>query len=205
MAKKSRKSSTGKGGGRKRASKKSGRRSAKRSGKNGLRLKPIAAAAAGVIAAVLIVWLGSRLYKPVVPPGAEFKEVKVFVAASDGKLLRPVTYDIEPGTIEARIAEALGILLKDKSRTIPEGTSLRRVEVKGGTAFIDLSDRVTEVHTGGSSGEILTIYSIVNTVTLNFRQIKDVQILINGKKAKTLAGHIDISFPIPPEKQFIQG
>ena len=44
--------------------------------------------------------------------------------------------------------------------------------------------------------ELLTIYSIVNSLILNVPNIKAVKILINGNEAKTLAGHIDLQTAI---------
>ena len=55
-------------------------------------------------------------------------------------------------------------------------------------------------HPGGSTAELQTIYSVVNTLTLNFPGIKKVQLLIDGSVHDTLAGHIVISIPLGPEK-----
>ncbi|MBT3387327.1 MAG: hypothetical protein HN417_05300 [Desulfobacula sp.] len=41
-------------------------------------------------------------------------------------------------------------------------------------------------------GELLAVYSLVNSLTLNISKIKMVKILIQGKDALTLAGHIDL-------------
>ncbi len=75
--------------------------------------------------------------------------------------------------------------------TIPPGTSLRNLSINhDGIAFVDFSPELTTRHPGGSSAELLTIYSIVNSLTLNFKGIKKVQILVEGKKVETIAGHI---------------
>ena len=39
----------------------------------------------------------------------------------------------------------------------------------------------------------MTVYSIVNTLVANINGAKRVKILIEGKKADTIAGHIDCS------------
>ena len=77
--------------------------------------------------------------------------------------------------------------------------------MKEEVAFLNFSKEISERHPGGSSAELQTIYSIVNTVTLNFPDIKKVQLLIEGKKVNTLAGHIDISFPLSQDKDLIKG
>jgi spore germination protein GerM len=78
--------------------------------------------------------------------------------------------------------------------TIPEGTRLLSVKIKGTTAYVNFSGALADNHPGGSSGELQTIYSIVNTVALNFPEIEAVQILVDGGKRDTLAGHIRIDY-----------
>ena len=84
--------------------------------------------------------------------------------------------------------------------TIPDGTAVRAVFLdEKGCAYVDFSRAISEKHPGGVTGELVTIASIVNTLTANFpEEIRKVHILIDGKEAKTIAGHIDISRPIFP-------
>ncbi|MBW2517875.1 MAG: GerMN domain-containing protein [Deltaproteobacteria bacterium] len=83
------------------------------------------------------------------------------------------------------------------TRTLPAATVIRAIFVtQEGTCFVDLTSAVTENHPGGIQSELLTIYSIVNSLVLNVPQIKAVKILINGTEAMTLAGHIDLEIPI---------
>ena len=44
--------------------------------------------------------------------------------------------------------------------------------------------------------ELFTVYAIVNAATVNLPAIVRVQILIDGKEADTLAGHVDIRNPL---------
>ena len=63
-----------------------------------------------------------------------------------------------------------------------------------GAAYVDLSATAPGGDGKGSAwDEILAVYSIVNTLTQNFEDIKQVHILVDGKEAQTLAGHIDMS------------
>jgi len=90
-------------------------------------------------------------------------------------------------------------------RTIPSGTRLNALFIGGdGTGYVDLSDVVTGQHPGGCRSEILTIYSIVNSLVLNVEEIKSVKILIDGSEAWTLAGHVDIRFPFTAEMLLIR-
>ena len=86
---------------------------------------------------------------------------------------------------------------KGLARTLPAATAIRAIFVtQDGICFVDLTSAVADSHPGGIQSELLTIYSIVNSLVLNVPQIKAVKILINGTEAKTLAGHIDLQIPI---------
>jgi spore germination protein GerM len=85
---------------------------------------------------------------------------------------------------------------KELMRTIPADTKIRALYVtRDGTAYVDISNAVKDAHPGGIKSELFTIYSIVNSLILNIPEIDAVKILIEGREAMTLAGHIDLSFP----------
>jgi spore germination protein GerM len=78
-------------------------------------------------------------------------------------------------------------------RTIPEGTKISAFYVTDdATAYVDLSEEVRDNQPGGAITELLTIYSIVNSLILNVPEIKRVKILICGRESMTLAGHISL-------------
>ena len=79
---------------------------------------------------------------------------------------------------------------------IPRGTTLRAFYITDrGDAFVDLSAEASTLHAGGSTHELLTVYAIVNAVTANLTSVERVQILIDGRQADTLAGHVDLRRP----------
>jgi spore germination protein GerM len=81
-------------------------------------------------------------------------------------------------------------------RTMPEGSKLKAFYTTGdGTAYVDMSDDVTNGHPGGVKSELFTIYSVVDSLVLNIPEIHAVKFLINGKETLTLNGHIDLRFP----------
>jgi len=89
--------------------------------------------------------------------------------------------------------------------TIPPETKLLALYVtQEGIAYVDFNRAISEKHPGGGMSELLTIFSIVNTLALNIQEIKAVKILIEGREAKTLAGHIDIRFPFRPDLLMIK-
>lgn len=80
--------------------------------------------------------------------------------------------------------------------TIPEGTALNAIYITPDrTAFVDLTTEISDAHPGGCHQELTTVYSIVNSLILNVTEIDQVKILVGGKEAETLAGHIDLRFP----------
>jgi spore germination protein GerM len=87
---------------------------------------------------------------------------------------------------------------------MPRGTRVLGIRLEGGTAVVDLSREVVTNHPGGSSGEIQTVYSIINTIALNFAGVREVQILVEGSVAKTLAGHLDITMPLGPDTGLVR-
>lgn len=90
-------------------------------------------------------------------------------------------------------------------RTIPAGTRLRAFYLApGNRAYVDLSESVTEQYPGGCKSEILTLYSIVNSLILNMPEVSTVKILVGGRDVPTLAGHIDIRYPFTADMSLIR-
>jgi hypothetical protein len=81
-------------------------------------------------------------------------------------------------------------------RTIATDSELRAIYIiADGTCYVDLAQVAGTYHPGGCNSELLTIYSVVNSLILNVPEIKRVKLLFDGKEAQTLAGHIDLEFP----------
>jgi hypothetical protein len=90
-------------------------------------------------------------------------------------------------------------------RTIPKSTIIKNVRIdRNGIAWLDFSSHLSRDHPGGSSAEIITVYSIVNTVILNFKDVKKVKFLIDGAEIETLAGHIDCRKTIVANSDYIK-
>lgn len=106
------------------------------------------------------------------------------------------------------IKEAIFTLLRTSKENnllspIPKGTRLLNLSIKNNIAYVSFSKELKNNHPGGSIGEILTVYSIVNTIT-EFPDIKKVQILIDGAILETLVGHLDISEPLERDLSLIK-
>lgn len=123
-----------------------------------------------------------------------FKDKNMFFLVAE---TREVVYTDDPILLGKTILE---MLIKGPEQefapTIPQETGLRAFYIgDDGTAYADLTENIQAYHPGGSTTELITIYSIVNSLVLNLPMVKQAKILINGRESMTLAGHIDIRNP----------
>jgi spore germination protein GerM len=77
---------------------------------------------------------------------------------------------------------------------LPRDTTLNSVKIRGGVAYADFGPGVTRLNVG-SEGEAVVVSAIVNTLT-QFPGVSRVQILVNGARVESLAGHVDVSGPL---------
>ena len=81
-------------------------------------------------------------------------------------------------------------------KPLPLGTKLLSAAVSAdGIATIDLSTDFQKNFGGGSAGEQMTMYSIVNTIT-TLSNVHSVQFLLDGKKHDGILGNLDTSTPL---------
>jgi hypothetical protein len=137
--------------------------------------------------------------------GGETRRIRatLFYVAEDGNRLvgadREVVYADGPVDQARRLMEALVEPIdKPLLQAIPADTKLRTLFITDtGDAYVDFSPELSSKHPGGSLSELLTVYAIVNTLTVNLPAIVRVQILVDGKEVDTLAGHVDLRRPLP--------
>ncbi len=108
-----------------------------------------------------------------------------------------------------QISAVVGHLLAGPSRSdlqppLPEGVTVRKVYMsEGGVAYIDFESAEAAPPASGSLREMLTVYSLVNTVLLNFDQLERVVLLWNGRQLRTFAGHIDTMRPLAANSDLV--
>ncbi len=79
--------------------------------------------------------------------------------------------------------------------TWPKGTKINSFFIADdGKAYVDLDLEPSMLENMDTGTELLAIYSMVNSLTMNIAKIKMVKILIQGKDALTLAGHVDLEY-----------
>jgi spore germination protein GerM len=134
----------------------------------------------------------------------------LFYGSPDGQALLPVRREVP--LAEGVVAQGRQILVSQlatapagQQSVIPAGTELRAFYVTDrGDAFVDLSNRVSTAHPGGSMTELLTVYAIVNAVTANLPAIQRVQILVEGQEVDTIAGHVDVRRPLTRDTSLVR-
>ena len=146
------------------------------------------------------------------PPAAPTAHITatLFYGAREGLLLQPVR--VEVPLAEGAVAQGRQIvraLLQPPPApyvaVIPAGTTLKAFYLtSGGDAFVDLSADVTTRHPGGTPAELLTVYAIVNTITTNLQGVQRVQLLVDGKEADSVAGHVDVRRPLERDMAYVR-
>jgi hypothetical protein len=140
------------------------------------------------------------LYAPTDPP----MNVKLFFPSASGDPILTAEDDtiFKSGELTNRAKQILQKIQEGPNTTgmlpaLPKETKVQDLFVSAqGTAFIDFSNAIAANHPGGVVNELGTIYSIVNSLTYNLPEIKDVKILVGGIEKETLAGHCLLLLPL---------
>lgn len=106
-----------------------------------------------------------------------------------------------------RIASTLDGLLAGPQtphllRTIPAGVQVLGYRLEGSTLYVDFSKELRTNHWGGSTGEIMTVYSIVNSLTA-VPGVDKVVITLEGELQETLVGHLILDEPLARDESLI--
>ena len=171
-----------------------------------------------MIAVGFLVFFFLSLFDYVYPPTTgkditaskrEKQKVQLYFSDSNERFLASeVRYIPKRKRINGKAEELVRALVEgpktDLVKTFPEKTKFQSVKVaKNGTAYVSFSKNLTELHPGGSTSEITTIYSLTNTLILNIPNIKRVKLLIDGKELKTIKGHIDTRHPFTLNRELL--
>jgi hypothetical protein len=134
------------------------------------------------------------LYSRTDPP----MDVKVFfMAGIEGPILQAEDQTIfRSAELTNRVKQVIQKLLEGPKTpgmfsSIPKDTKLLEVFIdEMGVAYVDFSDPISTNHPGGILNEQATVYAIVNSLTYNLPEIRQVKILVGGAEKETLAGHL---------------
>jgi germination protein M len=138
------------------------------------------------------------------------KSVVLYFSEGEGEFLIGERRTLpRSGMLEEEVKETLVELIHGPKGklipTLPPKTKLITLQVDDrGLAKVNFSRNLIQDHPGGSSAEIMTVYSVVNSLALNFPEIKRVQILVEGKQIETITGHLSLDKPIDPNPKLIK-
>jgi len=125
----------------------------------------------------------------------QVKTVLLYYPDQQGEFLEKVEREIALSSgesIEKRLVEELMLPEIGYTSPLPEGTTVKNINVTSGICYVDLNEAFRTNHYGGSTGEVMTVYSIVNTLT-ELPDVSRVQFLIEGEKTDFFKGHLDFS------------
>jgi spore germination protein GerM len=130
--------------------------------------------------------------------------VKLYFVDSEMLRLLPVEIYISDTTPQKKAQAVLDELIRGRDdnpkirRTIPNIKNGMTVKVENNTAYVDISKKMVEAHPEGRELELLTIYSIVNSLT-GIEGISTVRFTINHEIAKDFMGYVDMRETFIPD------
>ncbi|MCD6193878.1 MAG: GerMN domain-containing protein [Candidatus Aminicenantes bacterium] len=137
------------------------------------------------------------------------QKITLFFLSEDDALLHAEEREIPATSSVVEAARrAINELLQGSQEGLispfPSQVQLRELFIsEEGIAYVDFSREISEAQPYGATSEMLAIYSIVNTLTYNFKEIKKVFLLVEGRERETLSGHVDLSRPFLPMSDLI--
>ena len=143
-----------------------------------------------------------------VPPSAA-REVILYFSSADGQNLLAEPRQIAGCELDEEcLANLVQALISgpsgDMVPILPSRTTLRGLTVDGSLVQVDFSRELIDAHPGGTQSELLTVYGLADTLTVNFPHLRQVQILVEGAPVATLKGHVDLRRPVYPDFSFVE-
>jgi len=138
--------------------------------------------------------------KPSEPPAA-LREAILYFGSQEGTHLIGEVHELkECGELADCLTETIQALIQgpngDLLPVFPSATRIREVTEEGGVATVNFSRELVSAHPGGTLSELLTVYSLADTLAANFPHIRQVRVLIEGQPTQTLKGHVDLRQPV---------
>jgi hypothetical protein len=139
------------------------------------------------------------------PPAAAGKArlTLYFPGRQDG-LLRPEEREIDKPADAVAVARAVvnelaaGPRQADLMPALPDKVSLRNAFVpEGGLVVVDLNVDAAWARAAGGEEEQTTVAALVDSLLQNVARAQRVRILVAGNPVETLAGHVDLTRPLP--------
>ena len=134
---------------------------------------------------------------------AQLSRAVLFFVAADGVSLAREARELEPcdteqACMKSVIDELVGGPVGELDEALPEAAAVNSVERAGDVAVVDMNRPFAADLPAGSAAEMLAVYSIVNTICVNFPEITRVRLTVEGDPRSRLR-HLDLSEPLGPD------
>lgn len=175
----------------------------------------------GVAFLILAMFLGALIFRkhekaatPPSTPAADQKAgpvtVTLFFASQVGDGLVREGREIDPcddlsDCFEEILEELINGPVSDLAPVLPLTGMFNSVRLDNGTARVDFAQELLDALPAGSNSELYAAYAVVNSICLNYPQVRQVVFTVDGKPLATLKGHLDISSPITPDFSLEKG
>ncbi|MDR2861056.1 MAG: GerMN domain-containing protein [Syntrophobacterales bacterium] len=136
-------------------------------------------------------------------------EVVLFFSDENELFLVPEKrYVFKEKNIPAQAKEIVSALINGSKlgnvNTFPEKARVKDVKLDADqTAHVNFDHDFLKNHTGGTTGEIATIYSLTNSLIHNLPSIQRVKIMVDGKAIPSIKGHVSTQGAFAMEKERI--
>ena len=142
-------------------------------------------------------------------PPAGRPTIKIYLPDENSGRLQPLLVRFNQDLSGTRRARAIiRELTRSRPGTVsplPDGTKLLEISFKRPLITLNLSRELSDgLKTSGAQDEITALSCLTNSILANFPGYSKLQLLIDGRRRKTLAGHIDISRPLDQLSPVIQ-
>lgn len=137
------------------------------------------------------------------------REMTLYFASTDGQALIAEARRInECQSDEGCLRDVVEALIagpqSDLVPILPSQVVLRGISVSDSLVIVDFSQEIMTAHPGGTQSELLTIYGLADTLTVNFPHLRQMRILVDGAPVATLKGHVDLRQPINPDFSLVE-
>lgn len=136
--------------------------------------------------------------------GSVEKKITLYFPASDANGLVPVerTVKMNDQEIIKTMFEELSNPPAGLDKALPNGTRLLDAHVENGVATLNLSQEFRKNFNGGSAGEQMVLFSIIDTLT-TLPNVQSVQFLLEGEKKAAILHETDTSTPLKRNESLI--
>ena len=175
--------------------------------------------AAAVLAVVAAVWWLAAGRRDVVTPagdepaeagGVETASAEIYFPNTAGYLGVESRELPAAGSAAERARQVAAALLAGPSEPthrppLGEGIELASLHLSDdGIVYLDLANaQMATPPVSGTRGELLVVYSFVNSILANVPEARGVVLMWNGNQRPTFAGHIDTTRPLPAERKWL--